>query len=83
MHDEGFEFDGEHEEYARLKVLLVDGTVFLGTVKTNKRLSDEVNDQEPFLILSDAVFKTAKGKSGRKKTVFLNKTHVLYALPEE
>jgi hypothetical protein len=81
MIDDAFYFEAAQEEYAKLLVRMDDGSMLKGTVKTNKRLSDEVNDQEPFLVLNDATCRLEGAKACRREVIFVNKRHVLWAVP--
>lgn len=81
MNDEAFDFDLEQEDYSKLLLRMVDGTTIRGTVKTNKRLADEVNSEEGFLVVHDAACRFAGAKGSRQKVIFVNKSHVLWSVP--
>lgn len=81
MNDEAFDFDLDQEEYSKLLVRMEDGTTIRGTVKTNKRLSDEINSDEEFLVLHDAVCRFEGTKGSRQGVIFVNKRHVLWSIP--
>jgi len=73
-----------------IRIKLIDGTKIKGRVNINRndgfdRLSDLVSsNQEPFLILIDAVSYEAGIENPVKyKTLFVNKTHILWSSPDE
>ncbi len=81
MNEDQFDFNVDQEEYAKLLVRLADGSTIKGTVKSTRRLPDEVNSSERFLVLDDAVCKFADGRVVRRKIFFVNKEHVVWAVP--
>ncbi|MBU1247816.1 MAG: hypothetical protein KKB70_03885 [Proteobacteria bacterium] len=81
MNEEQFDYALEEEEYGKLLVRLQDGSTIKGTARTTKTLADEVNDEERFLVLYDAVCKFADGRGSRQKVIFINKEHLLWVVP--
>lgn len=73
-----------------IRIKLIDGTQINGRVNINRnegfdRLSDLVSsNQEPFLILIDAVAYEIGIKNPIKyETLFVNKKHILWSSPDE
>jgi small nuclear ribonucleoprotein (snRNP)-like protein len=82
VNDEQLELGLEdQEEYSKLLVRLVDGSTMKGTIESTKRLADDVNDSSPFLVMHDAVCRLAEGKGFRQKVIYVNKKHILWAVP--
>ena len=73
-----------------IRLKLVDGTLINGQVNIQRhpgydRLSDLISDPAPsFLILFNATIYDASTKNpARRETLFVNKTHILWAEPED
>ena len=73
-----------------IRIKLVDGSNINGRANINRnegfdRLSDLVtSNQEPFLILIDAtVYEAGTETPAKNKTLFVNKTHILWSAPDE
>ena len=73
-----------------VRIKLTDGTVINGQVNIARgtgydRLSDLVGDaHDAFLVLYDAVLYDAAGEMPvKRKTLFVNKTHILWIEPDE
>ena len=73
-----------------IRIKLIDGTQINGRVNINRnegfdRLSDLVSsNQEPFLILIDAVaYEAGIDNPVKYETLFVNKNHILWSSPDE
>ncbi len=73
-----------------IRIKLIDGSNINGRININRtggfdRLSDlVVNDKEPFLVIINAtVHEKDFEKPIKYKTLFLNKSHIIWAAPEE
>ncbi len=81
----GFQVQGR---IVRLK--LIDGSLVNGQVNINRnpgydRLSDLVgNPEDPFLVLFNVtLYDSTADNPSRHKTLFVNKTHIIWAEPDE
>ena len=73
-----------------VRLKMVDGTLVNGQVNIDReegydRLSDLVSSrQEPFLILFDVtLYRTTLENPEKLKTLFVNKNHIIWAVPDE
>lgn len=73
-----------------IRIHLIDGSQVNGQVNINRdpqydRLSDLIaSEREPFLILSNVtIYQTDLDNPVKHKTLFVNKTHIIWASPEE
>lgn len=77
-------------ESRNITIKLADGTQISGEVNLNRgngydRLSDLVGDyHENFLTVFNAVLQDGcKDKSETYRTILINKSHILYSIPED
>ena len=69
------------KEYRKITIRTTDGSIILGKINIGikKRVSDIfLKTDEPFIVLFDA-----EHKEGSGKTLFVNKSHIVWAEPEE
>ncbi len=73
-----------------LRITMVNGTQIKACINIDRepgydRLSDIVSsDKEPFLILMNAtILNPNQGDPVKHPTIFINKEHILWAIPEE
>ncbi|MCK5165071.1 MAG: hypothetical protein KAJ25_07420 [Desulfobacula sp.] len=73
-----------------IRIKLIDGSLVNGQVNINRepqydRLSDLIaSSREPFLIMFNATVNLADfEKSVKHKTLFVNKSHIIWAAPDE
>ena len=69
------------KEYRNITIRTTDGSIILGKINIGikKRVSDIfLKTDEPFIVLFDAGHKEGSGK-----ILFVNKSHIVWAEPEE
>lgn len=73
-----------------IRLTMVNGDLITGQVNLNKepghnRLSDLISSShDSFLILFDAAIHQIEGeKAIRQKTMFINKDHIIWAVPDD
>jgi len=86
-----YEFPPNKKIEARIvRLKLIDGTRISGQINIKRgsgfdRVSDLfTSSQEPFLVLIDATaYEAGIEKPVKHKTLFVNKNHIIWAVPEE
>ena len=86
-----YEFPPNKKIEARIvRLKLIDGTRISGQINIKRgsgfdRVSDLVSsNKEPFLVLIDATaYEADVEKPVKHKTLFVNKNHIIWAVPEE